>query len=387
MPTVLIYRDQLLPYSETFIPAQGDSLRRYSAVYVGTSRLTNPNDKDTVILGEIPAAGRLWKGMYKLGGAVHPQWIKTLEGHGPVLVHAHFGSDGGLVLPLCHRLNLPLVVTFHGYDATWDTPPWMSVRTQGDFFRAWLLRKRDRALAASDRIVAVSRFIRQQLLLRGGEADKIVGHYVGIDRHCFTPRMDQERAPAVLFVGRLVEKKGVEYLVRAMATLQRQLPETFLVVIGDGPLRSHLQSLADRLAVRSQFLGQQPPEQVRRWMNQVQVFCGPSIIARSGDAEGFGMVFAEAQAMGLPVVSFATGGIPEAVIHGETGLLSPEKDTAQLSRDLLRLLQDGDLRQRFGQAGQAHVAKNFDLQKNTRLLEAIYDDAVAQYREQRAASG
>ncbi|MEM9977890.1 MAG: glycosyltransferase, partial [Cyanobacteria bacterium P01_D01_bin.2] len=112
------------------------------------------------------------------------------------------------------------------------------------------------------------------------------------------------------------------------------------------------------------------------------VFCGPSIVARSGDAEGFGMVFAEAQAMGLPVVSFATGGIPEAVIHGETGLLSPAKDTAQLSRDLLRLLQDGDLRRRFARAGQAHVAKNFDLQKNTPLLEALYDDVVATYREQ-----
>ncbi|MEO0349528.1 MAG: glycosyltransferase [Cyanobacteria bacterium P01_A01_bin.15] len=385
MPTVLIYRDQLLPYSETFIPAQGDSLRRYGAVYVGTSRLTSLDDKHTVVLGEIPASSRLWKGMYKLGGAIHPQWIKTLEGYAPVMVHAHFGSDGGLVLPLCHRLNLPLMVTFHGYDATWNTPPWLSIRTQGDFFRAWLLRKRDRALAASDRIVAVSRFIRHQLLLRGGEADKIVVHYVGIDRHCFTPRMDQERAPAVLFVGRLVEKKGVEYLVRAMAVVQRQRPEVSLVVIGDGPLRSHLQSLADQLAVRTQFLGQQPPEQVRRWMNQVQVFCGPSIVARSGDAEGFGMVFAEAQAMGLPVVSFATGGIPEAVIHGETGLLSPEKDTAQLSRDLLRLLQDSDLRQRFARAGQAHVAQNFDLQKNTPLLEALYDDVVAKYREQRPA--
>ena len=385
MPTVLIYRDQLLPYSETFIPAQGDSLRRYGAVYVGTSRLTSLDDKHTVVLGEIPASSRLWKGMYKLGGAVHPQWIKTLEGYAPGMVHAHFGSDGGLVLPLCHRLNLPLMVTFHGYDATWNTPPWLSIRTQGDFFRAWLLRKRDRALAASDRIVAVSRFIRHQLLLRGGEASKIVVHYVGIDRHCFTPRTDQERAPAVLFVGRLVEKKGVEYLVRAMAVVQRQRPEVSLVVIGDGPLRSHLQSLADQLAVRTQFLGQQPPEQVRRWMNQVQVFCGPSIVARSGDAEGFGMVFAEAQAMGLPVVSFATGGIPEAVIHGETGLLSPEKDTAQLSRDLLRLLQDSDLRQRFARAGQAHVAQNFDLQKNTPLLEALYDDVVAKYREQRPA--
>ena len=92
------------------------------------------------------------------------------------------------------------------------------------------------------------------------------------------------------------------------------------------------------------------------------------------------MVFAEAQAMGLPVVSFATGGIPEAVIHGETGLLAPEKDTEQLAKHLLRLLEDTELRQQFAQAGQAHVAANFDLQRNTRQLERIYDEVVAQYQ-------
>ena len=205
-------------------------------------------------------------------------------------------------------------------------------------------------------------------------------HYIGIDRQHFQPRMDQVREPLVLFVGRLVEKKGGEYLVRAMAAVQRQLPNVQLVLIGDGPLRSHLQSLARQLTVRTQFLGKQSPDQVRHWMNRAQVFCGPSIIARSGDAEGFGMVFAEAQAMGLPVASFATGGIPEAVIHGETGLLAPEKDTEQLAKNLMRLLEDTELRQRFALAGQAHVATKFDLKKNTRQLETIYDDVIDRYQ-------
>lgn len=375
MPTVLIYRDQLLPYSETFIPAQGGSFSRYRALYVGSSRLTAGLDK-TIVLDEISSFGRFWKGLYKFAGVVHPQWIRVLRQYTPTLVHAHFGSDGGLVRPLCQRLQIPLVVTFHGYDATWNTPDWTTIRGQGDFFRALLLRKRDRALAKADRIIAVSEFIRDQLLLRGGAADKIVVHYIGIDRQRFRPQGIQ-RDPIVLFVGRLVEKKGVEYLVRAMAVVQRQLSEVQLVIIGDGALRSHLQTLAQQLSVRVQFLGQQPPEQVRHWMNRAQIFCGPSIVARSGDAEGFGMVFAEAQAMGLPVVSFATGGIPEAVIHGETGLLAPEKDVHQLAKNIIRLLEDAELRQRFALAGQAHVAANFDLKKNTHQLEAIYDDVVA----------
>lgn len=381
MPTVLIYRDQLLPYSETFIPAQGESLSRYEAIYVGTSRLTESlQNQETIILGEYARADRLWKGLYKFGGIIHPQWSKELKQLMPALVHAHFGGDGGFVFPLCRQLALPLVVTFHGYDATWDTPAWTTVRSQGDFFRTLLLHKRDRAVAVADRIIAVSQFIRDQLLLRGGSADKIVVHYIGIDRQTFSPQPDQVREPIVLFVGRLVEKKGGEYLVRAMAAVQRQLPVVQLILIGDGPMRSHLQTLANQLGVRVQFLGKQPPDQVRHWMNRAQVFCGPSIIARSGDAEGFGMVFAEAQAMGVPVVSFATGGIPEAVIHGETGLLAPEKDTGQLAKNLIRLLKDEDLRQQFALAGQAHVATKFDLKKNTQQLETIYDQVVQQYR-------
>lgn len=384
MSTILIYRDQLLPYSETFIPAQVNSLLRYGAVYVGTSRLTNSlkyqrvAHQTTVILGDVPDISRIWKIGYKLGGVIHPQWLRVLKQHAPVLVHAHFGSDGGFVQPLCQRLHIPLVVTFHGYDATWNTPAWTGVRNQGDVFRALLLRKRDRALARADRMIAVSQFIRSQLLLRGGAADKIVVHYIGIDRRRFQPRIIQ-REPVVLFVGRLVEKKGGEYLMRAMAIVQCHLPRVRLVIIGDGPLRSHLQSLGKTLPVHTQFLGKQSPDQVCHWMNRAQVLCGPSIVARSGDAEGFGMVFAEAQAMGLPVVSFATGGIPEAVIHGETGLLAPEKDTEQLAKHLLRLLNDAELRQKFALAGQAHVAANFDLKKNTHQLETIYDDVIAHY--------
>ena len=381
LPTVLIYRDQLLPYSETFIPAQGGCLSCYRGVYVGTSRLTDNLPKQpTIVLGEHAAPDRFWKGVYKFLRIIHPNWLNVLREHRPALVHAHFGSDGGLVFPLCQRLSIPLVVTFHGYDATWETPKWTRVRSQGDIFRALLLHKRDRALAAAHRVIAVSEFIRDQLLLRGGAAHKIVVQYIGIDREQFQPRIDQVREPIVLFVGRLVEKKGGEYLIRAMAAVQRLLPTVQLVILGDGALRSHLQTLAQQLCVHVQFLGKQSPEQVRHWMNRAQVLCGPSIVASSGDAEGFGMVFAEAQAMGLPVVSFATGGIPEAVVHGKTGLLAPEKDIEQLAKNLICLLEDTELRQQFARAGQAHVAKKFDLKKNTRQLETLYDDVVAQYR-------
>ena len=375
MSRVLIYRDQLLPYSETFISAQADSLSDYRFVYGGSSRVTSTLDnQQAIVIDEL--SGQLWKGLYKWGSIAPPDWFATIRSQYPDIVHAHFGSDGGLVWPVCQRLNIPLVVTCHGYDVTWQMRNWHSIRSWDDIFRTLLLSKRDLALAKASRVIAVSQFIRDQLLSLGTAEEKVVVHYIGVDRQRFSPKKIQ-RQPMVLFVGRLVEKKGVEYLIQAMAHVQRQQPDVELVIIGDGPLRSQLQTLAEQLSVRVRFLGKQPPEQVRHWMNCAQVFCGPSIVADSGDAEGFGMVFVEAQAMGLPVVSFATGGVTEAVIHGQTGLLAPEKDTAQLTKAIQRLLTDEALRQKFARAGQAHVAKKFDLHKNTRQLETIYDEVIA----------
>ena len=100
--------------------------------------------------------------------------------------------------------------------------------------------------------------------------------------------------------------------------------------------------------------------------------------AANGDAETFGMVFAEAQAMGLPVVSFASGGIPESVAHEKTGLLAPERDWEKLAQYLLQILQSPELWRKFSHAGPEHVRRNFDLATQTKKLEQLYNDRVLQ---------
>ena len=151
-------------------------------------------------------------------------------------------------------------------------------------------------------------------------------HYTGIDTEFFNPQRPAVRAPIVLFVGRLVAKKGCDYLIRAMARVQETAPEVRLVVLGDDHLRNQLERQATAVLKNFIFLGAKEPVVVKHWMGRATVFCTPSVTAPSGDAEGFGMVFVEAQAMGLPVVSFASGGIPEAVANNETGFLVAEKD-------------------------------------------------------------
>jgi glycosyltransferase involved in cell wall biosynthesis len=112
-------------------------------------------------------------------------------------------------------------------------------------------------------------------------------------------------------------------------------------------------------------------------MNRASVFCVPSVIAASGDSEGFGMVFLESQSMGLPVVSFSTGGIPEAVEHGITGFLAPPKDDASLAGHIAQLLTSRETWTRLSGAGRERVRREFDVYQQTKKLERIYSDLLA----------
>ena len=157
-----------------------------------------------------------------------------------------------------------------------------------------------------------------------------------------------------------------------MAEVQSRLAEAELVIIGDGPLKAELQQLAREKLRRYRFLGIQPPEVVRHWMNRAKAFSTPSVKARSGWMEAFGMVFAEAQAMCLPVVSFNSGGIPEVVADGETGFLAPERNVEALAHDLRLILEDPQLFVHMGEAGRRRVCEKFDLRRQTQRLEQLY---------------
>jgi colanic acid/amylovoran biosynthesis glycosyltransferase len=372
---LLVYRDKLLGTSETFILAQGEGLSRYRAFYFGARRIAGT---------DLPAArsycinnggrlGRCGEILFKAFGWIRHSEREMIRKLHPVLLHAHFGPDGVLALPLARSFGLPLIVTFHGYDATTKD----AYARKSDYTHRKFLKKRKALFAECSQFIAVSEFIRGKLLEQGAPKQKILVHYVGVDLAKFQPLPQIERTPIVLFVGRLVEVKGCRHLLRAMQDVQRSFPAAELVVIGDGPLRLQLEEQARQSLQYCQFLGSQPPHVVREWMNRAKVFSVPSITAENGNAEGFGIVFAEAQAMGLPVVSFSSGGIPEAVAHGETGFLSPEGDWEGLARNILRLLADQDLWLRMSRQGQERARDRFDLERQTRLLEDIYDKVIS----------
>jgi colanic acid/amylovoran biosynthesis glycosyltransferase len=371
MPTVAVFRDWLLPISETFIPAQVDSLAKFDPVYVGCWRCAGlTTSRHPVVLMHPGLLGRAEKLLLRTTGLA-PTLVSDLRKHNPALLHAHFGPDGALAMPLARSLNIPLLVTFHGHDACSTDETFRK-----DFSGRWYLRRRNALNVAATSILAVSHFVAEKLLQQGFSREKVQVHYTGVDTEEFKPHYQVPRERKILFAGRLVEKKGCEYLIRAMEPIQQAMPDVELVVVGDGSLRGSLEQLAKSLLRRFTFTGAQSAASVRDWMSRAAVLCTPSIIAASGDAEGFGMVFIEAQSSGLPVVSFSSGGVPEAVRHGESGYLAPEKDWRALSSYLAQLLVDADLWASFSRAGRNLVENMFDLKVQTRKLERIYEETI-----------
>lgn len=299
-----------------------------------------------------------------------PFYFRRLQKLRPVILHAHSGPAGLAALRLSERLGIPQVVTFHGFDATAKV---MSPRYGNRDY----LRRKHVLMQKSAVFLAVSQFIRDRLLEQGFPQDKVLVHYTGVDTEFFKPVPAARRDPIVLFVSRLYEGKGCEYAIRAMAKVQSALPEVELVIIGDGSLRSGLERMAKEKLRRYRFLGVQPPEVVRHWMNRARVFTTPSVTVKSGGTEAFGMVFAEAQAMRLPVVSFRSGGIPEVVEHGETGLLARERDWEALAHNIDLLFRSEGTWQRMGEAGRRRVCERFDLKTQSVCLEQIYNGLLA----------
>jgi colanic acid/amylovoran biosynthesis glycosyltransferase len=364
--TAVIFRKRILPWSETFIATQSGAMTRYAPVLVGYSR--DPSGaaylvgRPQLILSEHSRFPALEKFLLKSTGRAPPRWLRAIADTRPAVLHAHFGSSALPASRIAKALGVPLVVTYHGMDIT------VRAKTEAEAAR------RRAAFAAADRVIAVSGFIRDALLAAGCPAEKITLHYIGVDTTRFTPATAPRSATEVLFVGRLVEKKGVIHLVRAMAEVRKSVPVAELVIAGDGPLREGLSREAAQLGVPARFLGVQTPAQVQELMRRAAVLAGPSIADGRGNAEGLPITFLEAQASGLPLVVSTSGGTGEGVVHGETGFLFSPGDEAALAGHLRDLLGDAVLRERMSGAARAHMEAHFDLARQTAKLEAIYDE-------------
>ncbi|MFQ5612162.1 MAG: glycosyltransferase [Anaerolineae bacterium] len=276
-------------------------------------------------------------------------------------LHAHFGSVATTVARLAARFaGLPYSFTAHAKDIFHES-------VQPDDLR----RKLDEALAA----VTVSEYnlayLRETYGLAARRARRV---YNGLDLDQFPYKSPFDRPPRILAVGRLVEKKGFEYLIDACALLAEEGRRFEAEIIGAGALEGDLSAQIKRLGLedRVKLLGPRPQGEVRRHVQEAAVFAAPCVVGRDGNRDGLPTVLLEAMALGTPCISTDVTGIPEVLRDGQTGLRVPQRDPAALARALARLLDDSDLRVDLAAEARHLIETEFDVHRNAAYLREIF---------------
>ena len=285
----------------------------------------------------------------------------------PDAIHAHWPFPHALMaLPAAKLLRIPLVVNFHGAELLLVRKfPWV----------APVLRF---LIGRADAVVANSGFTAGRVkALR--EADVEVVPY-GSPLPAFEGQAKPfEKSPRrILFVGRHIERKGIPFLIRAMAEL-RNPEEWELRIVGTGDVTEALKEEAARSpqSARIVFTGKLASEELAREYLGADVFALPAIVDSKGDTEGLGVVLIEAVAAGLPLVASDVGGIPDVVVDGETGLLVPEKDPAALARAFERLASDPALRAKVAEGAKQRCAEFFSWDRVVANLVAVYERVLS----------
>jgi glycosyltransferase involved in cell wall biosynthesis len=379
MNTVLVFSERILPSTCTFIPLQVSELQRYNAQYVGLI----PADKNLALPHEPillarnrSRSGRCRRELYRWLG-VAPRFHASVQRVGSQILHAHFAEGASPAVFMSNRLNLPLILHLRG-----GAEMMSDTELRGHLYQLPFLAYRRRLWQRASLFLCVSQYIREKAIRAGFPEEKLRVQYTGMNFSAFTPSLpiSEKDANLVLYVGRLVPYKGCDYLLRAMQRVQQRRPQARLVVIGDGFFRASLEQLNQELGVGATFLGEQSQQTIRSWLDRARVFCGPSVTHEDGMKEAFGNVFSESQSMGVPVVSFRHGGIPETMRDGITGLLAPERDVEQLAAHLTRYLEDNGFWIQSREEGMRWVRQQFDVRTQTAKLEAIYDSVIRQFR-------
>lgn len=284
------------------------------------------------------------------------------------VVHAHYGPVGDAFRFVRRLWAAPLVVSFHGYDLTrWP-------RENGpDVYRRLF---RDATL-----ITVNGDYARPRIEALGCPPSKVRVLPHGVDVERFAPRARRRSRGeplSVLTVGRLVEKKGIEDTLRAVARLRATGQDVRYEVIGEGPLRSRLEAVVGELGLGDDVVlhGARTDEEVRESMLRADVFVLTSVTAADGDEEGTPVALLEAQACGLPILSTRHAGIPEIVADGEAGHLVAERDVVAIAERLGSLARDPDRADAMGRAGRSRVVETNSAGAGIDALEAVYREAV-----------
>ncbi len=285
------------------------------------------------------------------------------------LLHAHFGMNGAAYIDVVESLDLPLITSFYGADA--------SNRNVIERYR----ENYKKLFKYGSIFLTEGPTLKQKLIELGCQSRKIHIQHIAIDVEKYPFRIRSWKTSKkinLLFVGRIIEKKGLGYALEAFIKVVKKYPIQFRI-IGDGLLKKELQNKCYELGIEKDvtWLGILPHKEVIRELDLSDILIHPSITARNGDSEGGApTIILEAQACGVPILATTHADIPYVTVEGKSALLSPEKDVKILVDNLDFLLSNPNIWKNMGKTGHDFVEENHNILKEVINLENIYSELL-----------
>lgn len=367
MPIIALLSPNQNAYSETFIQAHRrleGKIKFYYGGYLprfleGSEESASKSYKDR---GVAFIKRKLFKSAFS-GDEL--RLMKSLKANRVNLVFAEYGPTAVKVLPVCKRLQLPLIVHFHGFDASHKDTLTNYSRDYSEVF------------AYASYVIGVSRKMIKDLSALGAPEEKLVYNPYGPDDSFFSVRNDANRKK-FFSVGRFVEKKAPHLTLLAFRKVIEVHPNACLFMGGDGPLLNICKDLAGAWKMENNvvFLGKLSPAEVRKNMSDSLAFVQHSITAPDGDSEGTPVVILEAGAAGLPVISTYHAGIPDIVQNEETGFLVKERDVDGMASCMIQVLEHPCLAKKMGSAARARIRNNFTMERHIGKLNQLIGKAL-----------
>lgn len=368
---IALFSTSFLPYSQTFIY---DEIKAHSDHYHIEVFCKDRRNEDLFPHAHFHKPPRSFEFLYE-NLAYWPAFDRTLKKGNFDLVHAHFGTGAVYALPYVRKYNLPFVVTFHGYDVS----DLLGIKKY--HYTRWRYNlKASRIFEHADLLLAASEDLRALLIELGADKEKIQMYRLGVDldRFSYSECRQHDEPVKFVMVGRFTEKKGHVYALKALRQVLDQGYNASLSFIGSGSLEAKLRDFTTRKNLDDHvfFKGILSPEEVAQELKKSDVSLAPSIVPANYDRESGLIVVKEASATGLPVIGTWHGGIHEIIDDHKTGFLVPERNVPALVDRMIRLIKDPSLRTNLGKLGRIKMEQEYDLHKQVKTLESLYESIL-----------
>ncbi len=367
---IAIFSPSQNPYSETFIQAHKNYLKGSVFYYFGTKARIRLEGAGSLVSKLQILRYRFIRKFknYSYSYVQEQSVLASLKRHAIDVVLVEYGTHAHHLLPILKQSGLPFVVHFHGYDASvYETL--INCNNYQEVF------------SIASKIIAVSRKMEQMLLTLSCPKGKLVYNVYGPQPEFELVKPNYAKKQFI-GIGRFTDKKAPYYTIMAFKEVVAKHPDAQLLLAGDGVLLNMCQNLVKHYGIEKhvQFLGVITPETYRHILSESLAFVQHSITASNGDMEGTPLAVLEASVAGLPVIATNHAGIPDVIIHGQTGLLCDEHDVAGMAKHMLQVFDNVAYARQLGAAGKIHILEYFSMQHHIEGLQNILEQAVKDYR-------